>query len=89
MSSPSPYNLIQPASAVVILPDADGGVNFYEQVRATMLAQDLGCVGLFRLLFTMPTCKMLPTVWKALRSRRGSVLYTKIYIVCKTKGSRH
>jgi hypothetical protein len=76
MSSPRPYNLIQPAPAVVILPDADGGLNFYEQVRATMLAQDLGYVGLFRLLFTMPTCKMLPIVWKALRSRRGSVLYS-------------
>lgn len=33
-----------PAPAVVILPDWDG-VNFYEQQRATMLAEDLGYVG--------------------------------------------
>lgn len=33
-----------PAPAVVIIPDWDG-VNFYEQQRATMIAQELGWVG--------------------------------------------
>jgi dienelactone hydrolase len=44
MSLPADATSVQPAPAVVILPDADG-VNFYEQVRATMLAKDLGYVG--------------------------------------------
>lgn len=35
---------VMPAPAVVILPDWDG-VNFYEQQRATMIAQELGYVG--------------------------------------------
>jgi len=39
-----PEKLTMPAPAVVILPDADG-VNYYEQMRATMLAKELGYVG--------------------------------------------